>query len=327
MKYSPETQTAIEAVTDASILCQNVRAEWSEDHQSLKADAKHTPVTVADFGAQVLINAAVRDHFPHDKVIAEETSTMLRPYLDNNHEGSTLETITGHVRRFRPATAAQVLAWIDIGDSEGGQGRHWSVDPIDGTKGYLRDEQYAVSLGLFEDNEVLTGVLGCPNYPHDITDPDGNKGVLFIAERGRGMQAVDLNDPTKQIAHATPPIPRIVQRRDIKPADNSFNRQVATELGLSPEALSIDSQAKYGAVALGAAQIYLRFKPEAEHIWDHIPGIVIAQEGGAHVTDVYGKQLDLTAGRDLVRNQGILVSKGLEHAAVVAGLQRVLGRA
>lgn len=33
-----------------------------------------------------------------------------------------------------------------------------------------------------------------------------------------------------------------------------FNRRVAIELGLNPEALGMDSQAKYGAVALGAAQ-------------------------------------------------------------------------
>lgn len=327
MKYSPETQTAITVVTDASVLCQNVRAEWNEAHQRRKADAGNSPVTVADFGAQALINAGIRDRFPDDNIIAEETSTMLRPYLDSSYKGSILETITQHVRRFKQfdtATSVEVLNWIDAGDSNGGHGRHWSVDPIDGTKGYLLDEQYAVSLGLFEDNEILTGLLGCPNYPHDITNPSGDKGVLFIAERGLGMQAVALKDPTKPIIHAIPPIPRIVQRREIKPQDAAFNQRVAIELGLNPEALDMDSQAKYGAVALGAAQIYLRLKPKSEHIWDHVPGIIIAQESGAIVTDVDGKRLDLTAGRDLVHNRGILASKGIDHTAAVAGLRRVL---
>jgi 3'(2'), 5'-bisphosphate nucleotidase len=325
MNYSPETQIAIEVVQEASVLCQNVRAEWSEAHRSQKADVGNTPVTVADFGAQVLINAAISDRFPGDSIIAEETGTMLRPYLNDGYEGSALETITGHVRRFRTATPTKVLDWIDMGNSEGGSGRHWTVDPIDGTKGYLLDEQYAVSLGLFENGEVLTGVLGCPNYPHDITNPDGDKGVLFIAERGMGMQALDLKDPTKHIAHADASTPRIVQRREIKPNDATFNRHVAAELGLNLEALNMDSQAKYGAIALGAAQVYLRFKANKhEHIWDHVPGIIIAQEGGAIVTDVHGNRIDLTAGRDLVRNQGILVSKDIDHATAVAGLQRVL---
>ncbi len=148
--------------------------------------------------------------------------------------------------------------------------------------------------------------------------------MLFIAERGLGMRAVDLSDPTRHIIPADPPISRIVQRRELKPHEARFNRRVATRLGLSPEALNMDSQAKYGAVTLGAAQIYLRLKSRHEHIWDHMPGIIIAQEGGAVVTDIHGKRLDLTAGSDLVRNQGILVSKCIDHAAAVAGLRHVL---
>jgi 3'(2'), 5'-bisphosphate nucleotidase len=321
MKYSPETQTAISAVIDASELCQNVRNEWSDAFQSQKID--DSPVTVPDFGSQALMIAGIRDNFPGDDIIAEENSTMLRHFLDGDYDGSMLETIVRHVDWFRPARPNEVLDWIDMGDSPGGRGRHWSLDPIDGTRGYLEDLQYAVSLGLFENNEVLAAVLGCPNY---LTDPESDKGVLFIAERGLGMQAVDLKDPTKPIAPITPPIPRIVQRRGVKPHDAAFNRQVAVELGLSPEALSMDSQAKYGAVALGTAQVYLRLKSTPEHIWDHIPGILIAQESGAVVTDVFGKQLDLTTGRDLLRNQGILVSKGIDHDAVVSGLRRVLGQ-
>src|SRR6266540_1243229 len=184
MKYSPETQTAITAVTEASILCQNVRDEWGDSYQRQKPDVGNSPVTVADFGAQALINAGVQNNFPGDNIIAEETSTLLRPYLGDGYKGSILEAITRHVGQFHSASPNNVLDWIDLGDSEGGRGRHWSVDPVDGTKGYLLDEQYAVSLGLFEDGEALTGVLGCPNYPHNITDPDGEKGVLFIAERG-----------------------------------------------------------------------------------------------------------------------------------------------
>jgi 3'(2'), 5'-bisphosphate nucleotidase len=327
MNYSPETQTAIAVVTDASILCQAVRTEWRADHQRQKADANNSPVTVADFGTQALINASVHDRFPGDNVIAEETSDILRPSLHTDYQDSTLQAVTNHVRWFRPeATPTEVLAWIDMGNSNGGRGRHWSLDPIDGTKGYLLDEQYAVSLGLFEDNEVLTGVLGCPNYPHDRTNPDGGKGVLFIAERGLGMQAVNLHNPDQQIPHIAPPLPRIVQRRDIQPHEAAFNRQVAIELGLSRDALSMDSQAKYAAVALGAAQVYVRLGSRPEHIWDHVPGIAIARESGAVVTDVNGNRLDLTAGRDLVRNRGILVSKGMDHGAAVAGLDRALAR-
>jgi 3'(2'), 5'-bisphosphate nucleotidase len=80
--------------------------------------------------------------------------------------------------------------WLDIidrGNSTGGaSGRHWALDPIDGTKGFLRGGQYAVCLGLLKDGEVVLGVMGCPNLPVDPKNPDGEKGALFVAVKGEG---------------------------------------------------------------------------------------------------------------------------------------------
>jgi 3'(2'), 5'-bisphosphate nucleotidase len=42
----------------------------------------------------------------------------------------------------------------------------WTLDPIDGTKGFLLGGQYAVCLALIEDSDVKLGVMGCPNLPH-----------------------------------------------------------------------------------------------------------------------------------------------------------------
>lgn len=41
-----------------------------------------------------------------------------------------------------------------------------TLDPVDGTKGFLRNDQYAVALGLVQDGRVVLGVLGCPCLPH-----------------------------------------------------------------------------------------------------------------------------------------------------------------
>ena len=60
-----------------------------------------------------------------------------------------------------------------------------AIDPIDGTKGYIRGDQYAVALGLIEDGEVVLGVLGCPNLPVDGLD-GGDCGVILSACRGGG---------------------------------------------------------------------------------------------------------------------------------------------
>lgn len=66
----------------------------------------------------------------------------------------------------------------------------WTLDPIDGTLGFLRGEQYAVCLAFVQDAQVQVGVMGCPNLPVDYRQPDGPKGCLFVAVRGQGAEQV-----------------------------------------------------------------------------------------------------------------------------------------
>ena len=68
----------------------------------------------------------------------------------------------------------------------------WTLDPIDGTKGFLRGEQYAVCLALIIDARVELGVIGCPNLPLEIGKEDGERGALFVAVRGQGSEQVWL---------------------------------------------------------------------------------------------------------------------------------------
>ena len=66
----------------------------------------------------------------------------------------------------------------------------WTIDPIDGTKGFLRGEQYAVCLSLIVDAKVQLGVIGCPNLPVDPAAPERGIGCTFTAVRGHGAQQV-----------------------------------------------------------------------------------------------------------------------------------------
>lgn len=60
----------------------------------------------------------------------------------------------------------EILEAISRCNSTGGPtGRHWVLDPVDGTLGFVRGDQYAVALALIENGKVVLGVLGCPNYP------------------------------------------------------------------------------------------------------------------------------------------------------------------
>ena len=62
----------------------------------------------------------------------------------------------------------------------------WALDPIDGTKGFLRGEQFAVCLALIVGGNVQLGVMGCPNLPVNNNAPEGERGCLFVAEKGQG---------------------------------------------------------------------------------------------------------------------------------------------
>ncbi len=65
---------------------------------------------------------------------------------------------------FSPS-ATKVLELVDLGGSPGGpSGRHWVLDPIDGTRGFVGLRQYAICLGMLQDGEVRRAVIeGVPS--------------------------------------------------------------------------------------------------------------------------------------------------------------------
>jgi 3'(2'), 5'-bisphosphate nucleotidase len=89
----------------------------------------------------------------------------------------------------------------------------------------------------------------------------------------------------------------------------------------------MDSQAKYAALSLGKADIYLRVprkKEYREKIWDHAAGSIILKEAGGDVTDLDGKPLNFSKGRTLKGNFGIVASIGKIHQKVLGAVSRVI---
>jgi 3'(2'), 5'-bisphosphate nucleotidase len=186
IRYGSELEVALAAVREAASLCRNVQSEITPQVLEKK---DRSPVTVADFGSQALVCRAIAEAFGSDPIIAEEDSAELRR-PDN---ARLLDRVLGQVRQIRPvADADQVCGWIDRGGTRATADRFWTLDPIDGTKGFLRREQYAVSLALLVDGRIELGVLGCPNLAAD-PGPATPAGAIFWAVRGAGafVQAID----------------------------------------------------------------------------------------------------------------------------------------
>lgn len=323
MPYELEKEVAIEAALRAATLCQKVRNE-----QVAKAIEKSdkSPVTVADFGSQAVICQALASAFPDDPIVGEEDAAQLRdPAM-----GTQLMQVTSYVQAVvSDATPEAVLSWIDRGNGQTGP-RYWTLDPIDGTKGFLRQDQYAVALALVEEGEVKVGVLACPALPVDMNQPEGERGVLFVAVRGQGalMMPISGGEPTpiKVIDASDLTNLRFVESVESGHGDHSRQDAVAKAVGITADSLRMDSQAKYGAVASGQAVLYLRLpSPKSpdyrEKIWDHAAGTIVIEEAGGCVTDMYGKPLNFSLGSKLVENQGVIVSNGAIHETVLAALR------
>jgi 3'(2'), 5'-bisphosphate nucleotidase len=350
--YEREREVAELAVQRAAILTKKVFHEKAKG--TISKDDK-SPVTIGDFGAQALIIHAIKKVFPDDAVVGEEEASTLREDAKLRDQIWELvqstrlddekaeELIGGPVK-----SVEDMLEAIDAGNSAGGnKGRIWALDPIDGTKGFLRGGQYAVCLALMVDGDVKVGALGCPNLPIDDaapltaesganqTDEEG-KGVLFSAVLGAGAVSRPLSrgglQESKPISMR--PIQDLTEAtfcESVEAGHSAHGDQaaIAQKLGITKPSVRMDSQAKYGSIARGAGDVYLRLPVSAtyqEKIWDHAAGDLIVREAGGAVTDSLGKRLDFSIGRTLAENKGVVAAPAALHPQVLAAVKEVLSK-
>jgi 3'(2'), 5'-bisphosphate nucleotidase len=319
MSYEKEKEIAITATLSAWKLCERVRENIP---QAMEKNDK-SPVTVADYGSQAIICKALAEVFPNDPVVGEEDATELRtPEMAEN-----LAKITEYVQEIIPdATSEQIINWINQGNGKV-EKRFWTLDPIDGTKGFLRQDQYAIALALIEDGEVKVGVMGCPAYPVENHQP----GALFVAVRGQGatmiIVATGEEIPIQVVPENDMENLRFVGSIEASHGDIERQDAVAKAVGIIAPAVKMDSQAKYGAVASGKAALYLRLpSPKTpnyrENIWDHAAGAIVVEEAGGRVSDMFGKPLDFASNPKMLDNRGIIVSNGIIHDTVLGVLNQ-----
>lgn len=318
---SPERAVALEAVRAAARLTRSVRATFTPDLATAKPD--RSPVTVADLGAQTLVSLALGEAFPGDPLVGEEDSSQLG-------DAPIREALEARIAEVRPGLGDDDVARaLDRGGFEGGPGgRWWTLDPVDGTLGFLRGGQYAIALALVVDGEVRLGVLGCPA----LERADGSVGSLFVAERGLGAWELPLDGDGAPLrlrvaACESPQDARYAESLEASHSSQDEAARMAELLGVTAAPLRLDSQAKYGLVARGDASIYLRIPRGGyvECIWDHAAGSIVVEEAGGVVSDVDGRALDWGCGRRLERNRGIIAAPATIHADVVAAAREVLG--
>lgn len=329
--FDPQVQVALNAVRKACVITSKLQDQMDKNVENTITKQDESPVTVADFASQAVILKHLKHNFPDDLYLAEERSDNLTP------EATKL------IRHASGIDDENILKQcIDLGqtffdvENDGKQrGRVWCLDPIDGTKGFLRKEQYCVALGLLNDGVPHIGILACPNLPSSASD-DSNIGCIFVALRGQGCYQLPI------IPGSRPPI--LLPRGNPNTINDATKARfcVGVEQGFADpvgrckamakvlhgghdssgeilHSIRMDSQAKYGVVARGDAEFYVRL-PKSEHrdwIWDVAPGVLVLQEVGGCISDASGNPLDFSEGAKLTSN-GVLGAATSElHGALL----------
>jgi len=309
-----QKEIGLQAVGAAMNLAATIQNEMTGRHTLTKTD--RSPVTIADFAVQALVCQILSSHFPGIPIVGEEDSLAIRQPENRELFAKIIHYL---IKCDAPLEEKEICDCIDLGGAEP-DGTFWTLDPIDGTKGFLRGEQFAIALALLQGGQVRLGILGCPNLP------PATGGTLFWAIPGQGSWKIPprggSSEPIRASVKTDPTRMKFVESYESSHSDKETQLEISRLLQISNPPEQMDSQVKYGIVASGDADIYLRIPNPAtpdyrEKIWDHAAGSLIVEEAGGWVSDIDGKKLDFSVGKTLRHNRGILASNGRIHSRVL----------
>lgn len=187
----------------------------------------------------------------------------------------------------------------------------WILDPLDGTLDYQRGLSYFnVHIALEFKGQIMTG---CVHRPMT--------GEVFSSSRGLGVRKNNSTITTSKVAELKESIIRVKLPRvtnapeDIKKSVNLLH-SLAKVTGLLREGW--EDGIAMAEIASGSieALIVPRIGPKW---WDVAPGILMVEEAGGKVTDMYGSEIK---NRDLSR--GIVASNGKIHDQLLAIIRKEL---
>jgi len=243
-----DRDTLAKGLVEAAVDAAGVIMDHYENDVEVMRKGDKSPVTIADHEAEEIILKALHELAPGMPIIAEE------------------EVAAGRI--------PEILG-----------GRFFLVDPLDGTKEFLKQNgQFTVNIGLIEDGVPTMGVVYAPAMSR-----------MFYAI-GPGQAFAQEIDPHKGVAgmnaHAPEPISaRVLPKDGVIAISSGSHKHEAVEEFLSQynvvERKEMGSSLKFCLIATGEADIYPR-QPQSSCEWDVAAAHAVLRAAGGDVTQLDG---------------------------------------
>jgi 3'(2'), 5'-bisphosphate nucleotidase len=260
------------------------------------------------------------------RLVAEESAEELR----KEEASSIAQTVTDLVNQFnthnkeKVYSVDEVLDAIDSGKDGGVTPSFWTLDPIDGTLGFIRGDQYVVALAFIgKGGEIDMGFVGAPNLVEG--------GCIYVAVRGGGGTVVyslsgEVTGHPRCNKEGSTTDALFIESVEAAHTNHALSKALMDALGVVSNPLRMDSMAKYCCVSNGSAAVLPRMPRvgKSENIWDHAPGVILVEESGGKVTDAHGNKLNWLKGRKLFDNAGVIATNGVLHGDILSALKVVL---
>jgi 3'(2'), 5'-bisphosphate nucleotidase len=337
--YRPELLAATSAIQRAATLSLALLAPTRDKGTTQKHDL--SPVTVADFAIQALLTAALHASFPADGFVGEESAADLRA------DDALCDRVWGLVNQYADVVPrskeemCEMIDWCGLGvPVHPERKRVWVFDPIDGTKTFVEGKEFAINVALLEGGRQVLGVVACPTWDAGMRSAAGKDtvGTLLFAVKGHGaykrslwgsadeveVRRLDCIDDTYDM-HSAPPVTSVYM------ADSGVEEvhsAVHEKLGIKSEPRDVLAWVlRWALLALSTASmtvwVYKRRDRYAK-VWDHAGAMLLYEEVGGKITDVDGKDIDLSVGRKMTANYGFVAAPRHHHGAVLKAVQEVL---
>ncbi|WP_088344912.1 MULTISPECIES: 3'(2'),5'-bisphosphate nucleotidase CysQ [Rhodomicrobium] len=203
-----------------------------------------------------------------------------------------------------------------IGDALDPQKSFFLVDPLDGTRDFVRGgKDFTVNIALIRQGEPVFGLIYAPAIESLYLTPAVGEAVSARLSPSRGEQEALQTTPLRTREPEPGKLTALTSRSHLNEATSRFMSGINVS-----ETLQFSSSLKFGMLADGGADLYPRLSPTSE--WDTAAGQAILHAAGGYVVSEAGTPLKYGKIGENFLNPGF-IAWGRRNTALDLGAAKV----